>query len=440
MDVMTRRRSPRAIVRAMAQHPGKLAAGLPALFVAGLWGWWATQLWGLPDVGDPFDVAACDAARVPDDRNAFLHYRDATAMMTAALYKIQATYTVEASCDFTGNWSDANPAWRDFLARSGEALAAFRAGSEKPDARYDHPEGLSFRTVVTVTADLRYLGQLAVLEGSRLEAGGDMAGAWGWYRAILRSSRHCGRHGFQVERLIGAAMHDLASKALTRWASDPRVDAPLLRQALDEVIAIDAMTAPYSETLKLHYLVFVRSIDDPNTIEDLLVMKYPEIPADWCQDLPVSPATKKPIQAARVLLANDKERSLRVARLMTANWLAQVDKPPARRSKLARMDPPIYEADPDAPPASRALSPEALSKWLDSSMLASRLFRSLSKYATPIDRERDRQATLVVHLATELYRREHGAPPPSPRALVGPYLKALPEGFDAPDEPTTNRP
>ena len=429
-----------AIVRAASGHPKTSASVLLIVLVAGLWAWWATQLWGLPDVGDPFDVDAFDTVGVPDDRNAFLYYGDAAPMISAVRRKIQANYTVEALNDFTGSWSDANPAWRDFLAQSGEALAIWRAGSEKPDARYDHPEGLSLRTLLPVTQELRMLARLAVLEGSRLEAEGDMAGAWGWYRAALRSSRHSGRHGFQIERLVGAAMHDVASQALTRWASDPRVDVPLLRRALDEVIALDAMTVPYSESLKEEYLVFVRSIDDPNLIEDLLVSRNPDDPADWCQDLPVSDAAKKPIQAARVMLSSDKERSLRVARLMIANWLAQVDKPPARRSKLVRINPGVYGADPDAPPASRALPPEDLSKWLDSSMLASRHFRFLDKYAGSIDRERARQARLVVHLASELYRREHGEPPPSPRSLVGPYLNALPEGFGTPEGPTKPSP
>ena len=63
-------------------------------------------------------------------------------------------------------------------------------------------------------------------------------------------------------------------------------------------------------------------------------------------------------------------------------------------------------------------------------MFASRFFRSFQKYNPNIDRERPRQARLVVHLADQLYRREHGGPPPSPAALVGPYLKGLPEGYD----------
>ena len=34
--------------------------------------WWLVQLVGLPDVGDPFDVAAFRAFRIADDRNAFV--------------------------------------------------------------------------------------------------------------------------------------------------------------------------------------------------------------------------------------------------------------------------------------------------------------------------------------------------------------------------------
>jgi hypothetical protein len=430
------------IARALGRHRRAWQVAALGLLLAGPWAWWATQLWGLPDVGDPFEVAAFEAERVPDDRNAFLWYRDAAAMTSRIQRTLQAQKKTAFRLNkFEGEWSKADPSWRDFLAQAGEALAIWRIGSEKPDARYDHPEGLSIRTLLPVSQELGMLARLAVLEGSRLEAEGDMAGAWGWYRAALRSSRHSGKHGFQVERLIGGAMHDVASKALTRWASDPRVDAPLLRRALDEVIAIDAMTVPRAETLKLEYLLFVASLSDPNLIEDFLVSKnLGDEKGDWCQELPVPDHAKRPIQAARVLVADDYTRSLRVTRLMVANWMAQLDKLPARRSKLFRVDPSIYGADPAAPPASRALPPEELSRWLDSSLLASRYFRGLGKFGWALDRERTRQAKLVVHLADQLYRREHGGPPHSPGALVGPYLKALPEGFEQDAGPAEARP
>jgi hypothetical protein len=429
MEATTRRRSIGDFVRVLGRHRRALVVLALVGLLVGSWAWWAMQLRGLPDVGDPFDVAAFEAGQVLDEDNAYVLYGSAP-ITSATVRKFQANKKPINPSKVPADWSTADPIWREFLAESAEALKIWRAGSEKPDTRYEHPEGLSLRTLLPVTMEIRTLANLAVLEGSRLESEGDLPGAWGWYRAALRSSRHPGKHGFKIERLTGAAMHDIASKGITRWASDPRVDAPLLRRALDEVIAIDVLTVPASEPLKMEYLVFVRSLGDPYLVEDLLVDKDSDDPDDWCQDLPVSPAAKKPIQTARVLLAQDYDRSLRLARLMTANWIAELDKPACRRSKLAQKEPPIYEADPAAPPASRALPPEELAKWLESSMLASRQYRWLGKYSVMIDRERARQARLVVHLASELYRREHGGPPPSPGALVGPYLKALPECFD----------
>jgi hypothetical protein len=40
--------------------------------------------------------------------------------------------------------------------------------------------------------------------------------------------------------------------------------------------------------------------------------------------------------------------------------------------------------------------------------------------------ERGNHADLLILLAAQLYHRDHGADPPSPEALVGPYLRSLP--------------
>ncbi len=44
--------------------------------------WWLTSLNGLPDIGDPFDVAAFRAFSVPDDQNAFTFLRRAQEKLT----------------------------------------------------------------------------------------------------------------------------------------------------------------------------------------------------------------------------------------------------------------------------------------------------------------------------------------------------------------------
>ena len=102
---------------------------------------------------------------------------------------------------------------------------------------------------------------MAALEGSRLEEQGKMADAWGWYRAMLRSSRMVGRHGGLVERRFGARMHELAAKRIVRWARDERVDAATLRRALRDSLVADRLTAPISDSLKLEYLVTIRELN-----------------------------------------------------------------------------------------------------------------------------------------------------------------------------------
>ena len=52
-------------------------------------------------------------------------------------------------------------------------------------------------------------------------------------------------------------------------------------------------------------------------------------------------------------------------------------------------------------------------------------------------RERRRRSVLIVRLAAEVYRREHAAAPTTAGALLGPYLKELPEGIARPTRSRT---
>src|SRR6516165_12114422 len=58
-----------------------LAIGLTVAATA-LSVWWLNSLNGLPDIGDPFDVAAFRAFRIPDDQNAFTFVRRANEKLT----------------------------------------------------------------------------------------------------------------------------------------------------------------------------------------------------------------------------------------------------------------------------------------------------------------------------------------------------------------------
>ena len=413
---------------AKPRRPGRLIAVLAALALAGSTAfltWWTTTLMGLPDVGDPFDVAALADSPVPDDENAFVLYRQAVDRLT------------NEPSDMTYDWSKAGTVERGWLARNREALDLWRRGTERPGALYIPVKSVSITTQLPVIQKIRACVRLAQLEGTRLEAEGDLEGAWHLYRAIFRSSRHFGRKAMAIERLVGKVFHDVACRRLTRWANDPLMTPDLLRPALDAAIADYETTGPLSDTLKVEYLVFLTACEDSD-----LVWK-------WLTDQNVLGA-RKPVWFARDVnlfrlsksFKNEPERSRRVVRLIFANLLATCDLPPERRPPVAcslpnpdpasRSEVDLCSLDDSAPVSARALPPEKILQWCNTTLFASQILPSFSTFIKAIDRERPTQANLVIALANRLFEIERGQPPETVEELVGPYLKALPEGYKPP--------
>ena len=153
------------------------------------------------------------------------------------------------------------------------------------------------------------------------------------------------------------------------------------------------------------------------------------------------PAVRYPIQRFRLRASNDEERSRRAIRLLFANWLAQADRPASGRARLAIRKPTwIYADDPSAPAAARAVIPELLAKALDRTEIARFLFGLDPDPGDPpwegqgaLARERRHRSVLIVRLAAELYRREHGAVPATAGMLLGTVLEELPDGIAAED-------
>ncbi len=269
-----------------------------------------------------------------------------------------------------------------------------------------------------------------------------MEEAWTRYRAMLRSSRHAGMNGVIMERLVGAAMFELAARRIVHWAADARVDARLMRRALDDIVAADAMTPPLSRALKLDYLMAMRDLGELRVMVQDIPM--PGGRSGWLEQAVAATGAKPAIQRVRLQATNDVERSRRVARLLLANWLAQADKPASERAPIAIFKPNvIFAADAGAPPAVRTVAPQVLDKAIDHAAFARELFRPDERlvggstlWNAPWDeryslgREPRRRAVLIVKLAAGLYRREQGKAPTRAGDLVGGYLKVLPEGIN----------
>src|SRR5262249_4224147 len=111
--------------------------------------WWFNSLNGLPDIGDPFDVAAFRAFRVPDDQNAFTFLRRAEEKLTPSPSHLERA------------WSQADPQVREWDKANRQAIELFQQGADQPDAA--NPGGDS-------VVNGQRLTLLVLLEAGRREA------------------------------------------------------------------------------------------------------------------------------------------------------------------------------------------------------------------------------------------------------------------------------
>jgi hypothetical protein len=80
--------------------------------------WWSTSLHKLPDIGDPFNVAAFRAFRVPDDQNAFTFFR-------LSWKAVEPTPNIDRS--------ETNPEFRAFVEANRPAVDLLFKGAEQLD-------------------------------------------------------------------------------------------------------------------------------------------------------------------------------------------------------------------------------------------------------------------------------------------------------------------
>jgi hypothetical protein len=404
--------------------------------------WWLNSLNGLPDIGDPFDVAAFRAFRLPDEQNAFTYLRRASEKLTPIVGWDSGNGADPSELKFS--WSIANPTLREWAGENRGAFELFQQGAERSDAANPAGDPKDDRFI-----DGRLI-MLAFLEASRREEGGDTAGAWDCHRAVLRTITHLRRRGSTLQRQLARGASRPLQRRLTDWATGPRTTISQLRTALEVVIENEPKPEWDLFAVKYGYLELMGALERP-----IPLSSQQEIEGEWTfrlGDMSLSPDMVGPLEAARRFLLHEPERGRRVLRLLCANYLAHAEtrgrqprKPavwaaftsnPITKGKILI---PVYPVGPEAPAGARALPPEGVAGWLVASLDARlQLLRGYDEWLPPV-RARDRRTLadrrayrdLVIMLAAEIYRRERGAPPPTEDALVGTYLQSLPDDGSA---------
>jgi hypothetical protein len=380
----------------------------------------AAWRWGslrrLPDVPDPFDLAD-NVIDSPEEENAYTFYRRASEAFTGKELGLTTIFTDESVI------SDAD---RRSLEANREALAIWLEGTKRVRAVCFQPRDANYNTLLVVDQRLASFAQLAHLQAYLARTRGDHADAWNWIRASLRASRHLGTHGFLMERLLGIGYFEWASKQASIWADDPDVNTALLRKALDDVIEIDALTPRDSGIVRYEFFAIMNTLDDAEGRKAIRRGPGP-IAAQS-----VGSKIKDDLDSASAFLAHEPEISRRLARYVLTNWLATAELTRAEREKrLMTIGPYRLFLSPAS--SSAEISIASLEKWINSSYYVKESLKHWSGWNAQLGRDEVNRANLIVHLATVLYRRERGRPPETPEALVGPYLKALPEAYSLPD-------
>jgi len=247
-------------------------AATVAVFILAILAWRFMSLSQIPDIGSPFAHTEVVASirTVGESDNAFVIY-DA----------IPITPEPKDYLDATNDWVAVPESWKIWLGENTEALAMMEAGSAKPSATYCLPDEHDFSNMLAV-GHHRALSRLSLLNASRCQSKNEMYQSWHWLRIAYRHSRHCGMIGTHLDRSLGAFFHSSITRQILTWASNPRVDEALLRQALDEVRSDFAMTpSPLVSLLNEYY--FEVNVFDQFPHDALPDQPEPNYLRDWLQ-------------------------------------------------------------------------------------------------------------------------------------------------------------
>ena len=215
-------------------------------------------------------------------------------------------------------WSQATPETRRWTEDNRDALAVYLRGAERPDAldRGAPTGAVSFAKLQALSS----LHLIAVLEASRLEEQGDMAGAWDYYRACLRTMHHIRMHAGVYRRdFVLRWWHPGLKNRVLTWSGDARTSPALLRRALDDILACEALTAPEVDSLKASYI-------EVNWLLEFYRSPGRQVPMArfrryWSPDYTLDPETIQSLWDWWRFWRREPERSRHVTRLVTANWL-----------------------------------------------------------------------------------------------------------------------
>ncbi len=367
----------------------------------------------IPNVGEPFDIEARYALVVPDDENAYVEYREAAALYVAPSPQVEEDR--EAVIEY--GWSHATPELEQHLRDNEPALSAWRRGTEKDDAQYYLTTDLHMYLALPVDDALTKLARDALAIARKLEADGMASEAWRWYRVAIRSSRHCGRNGGFVERILGTQIFSRTADRLVDWSADTRLSSEHLLFAVADVRLAEKLTAKTSSLLETEYITAMSTISHYESGRE---------GAQWPDALQQEISTDR----FSLFIRAEPEVTRRIFRFHLRNHLLFCDRPPFQRP-LQRGVPNLFDDARGLTVGEDTWEISDMQAAFERSILTQFFLYSTSHLYERVDRELVHLACLPVVLAGQAYHRDHNRFPATLGELVPDYLPEIPiDPFD----------
>lgn len=380
--------------------------------------WFLSQV---PDIGDPFDVAAfCKSMEVPSDQDALPVYRNACRLFTSVQESRGRSEPAQERTDsvLKQGWSVADDSVKEWVAVHEPSLREWKRAAEMDQIRFDPLENLNGRYAIELRPLRLAFVRLAQLKGRQCEEQNNFAEAFEWYRARLRSRR---RASFSLH-LYERDLHDLL-----HWASLPEVTADQLNTALGQLRRDHAALQPTSDEIKKEYIQAMNSLRDHDGLA--MAIRYR---SGHQTDMHEREAL---VWRSLYRLVGEPERTRRIYQHVTANYLREIDQPAASRQKLFPATTLLYSDNPTGslPPGhfsagqiSRAIRASAISHNLESHGRGSDFLLHNGAEGMFLHEARAYPVLLELTMALQAHHRVHGDFPAMLDELVPTYFDSVP--------------
>lgn len=367
----------------------------------------------VPDMPEPFDVAAFVGEEIPPAENAFTDYRLAVPMLPKSVAEPQNYDDV-----YRDGWQAADEGMQAWMEAIRPALAVWRRGTEKQRALDQSPDKMTFATTLNEIQELRRFVRVALVDQMRCLHESDYDEAWKLARAAYRCGGHCTWRGVLIQSLVGIAVHASSTAGMQRWAEHPAVTSEQLRTALAHVRADYALYESESNTLRAEYLALRNTMSGKNWAQ----LSAPAVGGPLSDDL-----MPEAVMRGFMWVIGEPELTVRIARQIMVNQTREVDKSAADRSKKVGAGiAMLFDVGPNVTRLPGELDVNSLDNGIRASLLSKLLLPAVKAYDNAHLRFRARQAALEVMLAAQAYQRDKGEFPESLDQLVPQYLEEVP--------------